>query len=102
MDAALEKLKSRIEKLTAQQRQIEESYINAVAQLLKDMTQNGMDLPLLAGMVLNAEGILTENPAKTEAWQTAGQKFLFQSKNRRVPSQMGKPRTQNQASAKPA
>ena len=83
MDASLEKLKARIEQLTAQQHQMEEKYILAVAHLVKGLTDKGADLPTLTGMILNAEAILTESPDKKEGWQVAGRKFLLQAKNRR-------------------
>ena len=82
MDASLEKLKNRIEKLTAQQHQIEERYIGSIAKLVADTTQKGFDMRVLTGIILNANNIITELPAKTEAWQIAGQKFLLRSKNK--------------------
>jgi hypothetical protein len=87
MDPSLEKLKNRIEKLTAQQHQIEEKYINAVGHLVKDLTRKGVDLPILTGIILNAGNIITESPAKTEVWQSAGQKFLLRAKNKNSQSQ---------------
>jgi len=82
MDASLEKLKNRIERLTAQQHQIEERYIGLIAKLIADTTQKGFDMRLLTGIILNANDIITELPTKTEAWQVAGQKFLLRSKNK--------------------
>ncbi len=82
MDASLEKLKTKIEKLTRQKCQMEEKYINAVAHLVRDQTQKGRDLSLLTGMILNADQIIKESPNHKEAWQTAGQKFLLKAKNR--------------------
>jgi hypothetical protein len=82
MDASLEKLKNRIEKLTAQQHKIEERYIGSIAKLVADITQKGFDMRVLTGIILNANDIITEFPAKTEAWQVAGQKFLLRSKNK--------------------
>jgi len=81
MDASLERLKSKIEKLTAQQHQIEEKYITTVAHLVKDLTQKGFDLPVLTGMILNANDIITKSPANKEVWKIAGQKFLLRAKN---------------------
>ena len=82
MDASLEKLKNRIERLTAQQHRIEERYIGSIAKLVADTTQKGFDMRVLTGIILNANDIVTELPAKTEAWQIAGQKFLLRSKNK--------------------
>lgn len=82
MDASLEKLKSKIERLTAQQHQIEERYIGSIAKLVADITQKGFDMRVLTGIILNANDIITELPIKTEAWQIAGQKFLLRSKNK--------------------
>lgn len=86
MDVSLERLKARIEKLKAQQQEREEKYINAVAHLLKDLTQKGLDLSMLTGLILNADDIITQSPANKEAWQLAGQKFLRQSKNKKFRS----------------
>lgn len=82
MDASLEKLKSRIEKLTEQQHQIEKRYIGSIANLVADTTQKGFDMRVLTGIILNANDIVAESPTKTEAWQIAGQKFLLRSKNK--------------------
>jgi hypothetical protein len=82
MDASLEKLKNRIERLTAQQHQIEQRYIGSIAKLVADTTQKGFDMRVLTGIILNASNIITELPTKTEAWQIAGQKFLLRSKNK--------------------
>ena len=82
MDASLEKLKSKIERLTAQQHKIEERYIGSIAKLVADTTQKGFDMRVLTGIILNANDIITESPAKMEAWQVAGQKFLLRSKNK--------------------
>jgi hypothetical protein len=73
MDASLDKLKIRIEKLKAQQHQMEEKYIGAVAHLVKDLTQKGQDLPILTGMILNANDIISNSPTNREAWQVAGE-----------------------------
>lgn len=81
IDASLERLKAKIEKLTAQQHQMEEKYINTVAYLVKDLTQKGFVLPVLTGMILNADDIITKSPANKEVWQIAGQKFLLRAKN---------------------
>lgn len=82
MDASLDKIKAKIEKLKVQQHQMEENYINAVAHLVRDHTQKGHDLPLLTGIILSADQILKESPNHKEAWQVAGQKFLVRAKNR--------------------
>ncbi len=83
MDASLERLKTKIEKLTAQQRQIEERYTDAVAHLVKELTQQkGVDLPILTGMILNANDIIAEFSTKREGWRIAGEKFLLRSKNK--------------------
>lgn len=81
MDASLEKLKTKIEKLTQQKHQMEEKYIHAVAHLVRDCTQKGHDLSLLTGMILNADQIIKDSQNQKEAWQVAGQKFLLRAKN---------------------
>lgn len=82
MDASLDKLKAKIERLTAQQHQIEERYIGSIAKLVADTTQKGFDMRMLTGIILNANDIIAESPAKKEVWQLAGQKFLLRAKNK--------------------
>ena len=93
MDTALEKLKAKIVKLKAQQEQMEEKYITSVAHLVKDVTNKGFDLPVLTGMILNAQDIITKHPANKEAWQVAGQKFLLKAKNQNCKSKKIKSKT---------
>lgn len=81
MDASLEKLSRKIEKLTQQKHQMEEKYINAVAYLVRGCTQKGQDLSLLTGMILNADQIIKESQSQKEAWRVVGQKFLLRAKN---------------------
>ena len=80
MNSNLEKLKIRINKITEQQHQIEDKYISVISTLVKDLTGKGIDLSILAGMLLNANTIIQDSSFKTEAWQEAGEKFLFKSK----------------------
>jgi len=61
---------------------MEEKYISAVTQLVRDRTQKGHDLPILTGMILSAEQIIKESPNHKEAWQVAGQKFLVRAKHK--------------------
>jgi hypothetical protein len=84
MDPTLEKLKAKINKLTAQQHLIEDKYIGVVSNLVKDLIQKGIDLPILTGMLLNTNDIIHESSSKREAWQVAGQKFLLKSKNKNI------------------
>ena len=87
MDASLERLSRKIEKLIQQKQQMEEKYINAVAHLVRDRTQKGHDLSLLTGMILNADQIIKEFQNQKEAWRVVGQKFLLRSKNRNAKSE---------------
>ena len=82
MNSNLEKLKIRLNKLTEQQHQIEDKYISVISTLVKDLTRKGIDLSILAGMLLNANTIIQDSSFKTEAWQEVGKKFLFRSKNK--------------------
>ena len=82
MDASLERLKARIEKLNAQKQEMEEKYIQAVAHLVQSLTQKEINLPILTGMVLNAGSLVAEFPSRVEGWQIAGEKFLLKSKNK--------------------
>lgn len=81
MDARIDKIKARIEQLTEQQHKIEEKYITTVAKLVKNMANKDVDIKILAGMILGAEQVINENMDKKEAWQKAGDKFLFRPKN---------------------
>lgn len=83
MDARVDKIKARIEQLTGQQHKIEEKYIMTVANLVKNMTTKGVDIKILAGIILSAEQVINDNLGKKEAWQKAGEKFLFKSKNKK-------------------
>ena len=82
MNSNLDKLKIRINKLTEQHHQIEDKYINVISTLVKDLTGKGIELNILAGMLLNVHTILQDLSFKTEAWQEVGEKFLFRSKNK--------------------
>jgi hypothetical protein len=83
MDEKIDKIKAKIEKLTEQQHKIEEKYVMTVARLVKNMTNKGIDIKILAGMILDAGEIIKGLPDKKEAWQKAGEKFLFKSKNKK-------------------
>lgn len=65
-----------------QQHQIEDKYINTISMLIKDLIQKGLDLPILAGMLLNADEIIQKNSSKKEVWQEVGEKFLRRAKNK--------------------
>lgn len=93
MDASLEKLKAKIAMLIAHQEQMEEKYITSVAHLVKDVTKKGFDLPLLTGMILNVNEVITKLPANMEVWQAAGQKFLLKAKNQNFKSKKTRSKT---------
>lgn len=82
MNSNLDKLKIRIKKLTEQQHQIEDKYISVISTLVKDLTGKGIELPILAGMLLNANTIIQDSSFKKEAWQEVGEKFLRRAKNK--------------------
>lgn len=82
MDSKLDKLKQKIEQLTEQQHKIEQKYIDSVAKIVSDTVKKDVDIATLAGMILNAESIIKESPAKQEAWHVAGKKFLNNSKTK--------------------
>lgn len=89
MGSTLEKLKAKINKLTEQQHQIEDKYISTVLILVKDLTQKGIDLPILTGMLLNSDEIIQAYSSKKEVWQKTGQKFLLKSKNKYEKARQG-------------
>ena len=82
MNSNLDKLKIRINKLSEQQHKIEDKYISVISTLVKDLTGKGIDLSILAGMLLNANSIIQDSSFKTEAWQEVGKKFLRTAKNK--------------------
>lgn len=82
MDKQAQKLKEQIEKLTHKLQKIEEKHEKSIAKLIKDISKKGIDIRLLAGMVMNAETVLKSFTKEVEAWQDAGEKFLFKSKNK--------------------
>ena len=79
MDASLERLKARIEKLNAQKQEMEEKYIQAVAHLVQSLTQKEVNLSILTGMVLNGliNGKEFHSSFPSEAFGIIG--WLFQT-----------------------
>lgn len=93
MDNKADQIKQRIQKLNQQLQKLEEKNERAIARLVKDTSKKGMDIKLLAGMILNAKTVIEANPKELEAWQQAGEKFLGGAK--RKPDQ-----SKNKAAAK--
>ena len=89
MDKKAELLKIKIEKLTSQLNKIEEKKVQSISKTINNMTKKGLDIRVLAGIILNAEDVIKSLPNKVEAWQVAGEKFLFKSK-RTSPDKPGK------------
>jgi len=79
MTLRLEKLDTKIERLIHKRESIQKSYIGAVSKLISDTVQKGIDIQVLAGLVLDTEAVINTSPSKVEAWQTAGRKFLSRS-----------------------
>jgi hypothetical protein len=82
MDNKAEKLKEKIQKLNRQLKNIEEKHERSIAKLVKDTSKKDVDIKVLAGMIINAEKIINQNPGEAEMWQQAGEKFLFGSKRK--------------------
>jgi chaperonin cofactor prefoldin len=81
MDARIDKIRERINKLTEQQHKIEEKYITTVARLVKNMASKGIDIKILTGMILDAERVISDSSDKKEVWKKSGERFLFRSKS---------------------
>lgn len=82
MDQKAEKLKEKIQKLNRQLKKIEDKHERSIVKLVKDTSKKNIDIRVLTGILLNAESIIKENPKELEAWQQAGEKFLFGSKSK--------------------
>ena len=89
MDNKAEKLKEKIQKLNQQLQKIEERHERSIAKLVKDTSKKNIDIRVLAGIILNAETIINANPKELEAWQQAGEKFLFGSKRNTADAKNG-------------
>lgn len=94
MNSKAELLKAKIEKLSQRLQKIEEKHEKDIAKLIKGISKKGTDVRLLAGMILNADTVLTSFEKNKEEWQRAGEKFLFRSK--RASSEHQNPTTQKQ------
>ena len=93
MTLRLEKLDTKIERLIHKREAIQKSYIGAVSKLVSDTVQKGIDIQVLAGLVLDAEEIIEAIPSKVEAWQTAGRKFLSRSGRKKAAQNTTAPHT---------
>lgn len=79
MDAKLAALDAKIEKLKEKKKKIEENSLKRLKPCINKALTNGIDLPTLAGIILDTQNILNELPHNREAWQVAGGKFLQSS-----------------------
>lgn len=76
MDAKLEALDARIEKLREKKKRIEENGLKRLKPCINKAISNGIDLPTLAGIILDTTNIIKEISNNKEVWQIAGGKFL--------------------------
>lgn len=76
MDAKLDALDAKIEKLKAKKKRIEEEGLKRLKPCINKALSKGVDLPTLAGIILDTPKILNNLPHNKEAWQVAGGKFL--------------------------
>lgn len=76
MDAKLKELDSKIEKLKAKKKKIEENGLKRLTPCINKTISAGIDLQTLAGIILDTPNILNELSHNKEAWQIAGGKFL--------------------------
>lgn len=76
MDARLEALEAKIDKLKEKKKRIEEDGLRRLNPCINKALTNGIDLQTLAGMILDAPNILYDLFHNREEWQVAGEKFL--------------------------
>jgi hypothetical protein len=82
MNKKADALKEKIAKLNQKLRKVEEKQEMDVAKLLRNITKKGIDIRILAGMIINAEKVLKTFEKESGVWQQVGEKFLFKSKNK--------------------
>jgi len=82
MNQKAEKLKAKIEKLNQKLQLLEDKQEKNIARLVKDTAKKGIDIPALTGMILNSQKVFKAFENDIEAWQQAGEKFLFGAKNK--------------------
>ena len=83
MNSRLGRLNKKIEKLLVQKNKVESAYIGSISKVILKSVQQGTDIQVIAGMILDTSEIIKKSPEKMEAWQIAGQKFLSRSNSKR-------------------
>lgn len=83
MTSRLGILNKKIEKLMVQKEKVESVYIGSISKIILKSVQEGTDIQVIAGMILDTSEIIKESPEKKEAWQVAGRKFLSRSNPKR-------------------
>ena len=83
MNSRLGRLNKKIEKLLSQKQKVESAYIGSISKIILKSVQQGTDIQVIAGMILDTAGIINDSPEKKEAWQIAGRKFLSRSHSKR-------------------
>ena len=83
MSSRLGRLNKKIEKLLVQKEKVESVYIGSISKIILKAVQDGTDIQIIAGMILDTSEIIKGSPEKKEAWQVAGQKFLSRSNSKR-------------------
>jgi hypothetical protein len=76
MDVKLEALEAKIANLKEKKKKMEEDGLKRLKPCINNAISNGVDLQILAGMILDTANILNVLPHNREAWQVAGEKFL--------------------------
>lgn len=82
MDKKTEEIRKKIQNLNAKLKKIEEKNETSITKLIKNTAKNGIDIRILAGMLLNAGSIIQNSHNQLEAWQQAGEKFLSRKKDK--------------------
>lgn len=83
MSSRLGRLNKKIEKLLVQKEKVESVYIGSISKIILKLVQEGTDIQIIAGMILDTSEIIKKSPEKKEAWQGAGRKFLSRSNPKR-------------------
>ena len=82
MTTRLEKLNAKMEQLTAKKQQLEQDQLQRLSKLILEVSQKGVNLQVLAGLILNAPNLVTED--NKETWQKAGKKFLLRQRPQKI------------------
>ena len=82
MTTRLEKLNAKIEKLAGKKQQLEQAQLQSLGKLILEVSQKGVNLQTLAGLIVNAPSLVTSE--NKEVWKKAGKKFLSRRRSQKI------------------